>query len=152
VVALTVKVGGVVALRLTPGDVPPPGAGDTTVTVFEPTLAMSAAEMEAVNCVALENVVDRADPFHRTIDEDTNPVPFTVSVNAGPPAPTVAGDSELMAGAGLMEASTATTGLFAASVYVLLGKSRNSYWPDADGVVTVQLRLVTPVPTYVKAM
>jgi hypothetical protein len=115
VVALTVKVGGVVALKLTPGDVPPPGAGDATVTVFEPALAMSLAEIDAVNWVALVKVVGRPEPFHRTTDEETNPVPLTVSVKAGPPALTLAGESEVIAGNGLIEASTVIGTLLAAS-------------------------------------
>jgi hypothetical protein len=30
-----------------------------------------------------------------------------------------------------------------------LGNSRNSYWPAVDGIVTAQVRFVTPPPTYV---
>ena len=72
VVSLTVSVGGGVAANATLGDVPPPGAGDTTVTVFEPADAMSAAAIAACSCVALTNVVGRDDPVpsdHRRRDE-----------------------------------------------------------------------------------
>src|SRR5438105_4982477 len=50
---------------------------------------MSEAGIEAVSCVLLTNVVGRSDPFHRTvavIRRPPKPLPFTVSVNAGPPA------------------------------------------------------------------
>ncbi len=45
-------------------DVPPPGAGFTTVTLAVPAVAMSAAAMAAVSWVVLTNVVVRLDPFH----------------------------------------------------------------------------------------
>src|SRR5262249_28454652 len=59
-------------------DVPPPGAGFVTVTVAEPAVAISAAEMAAVSWVALTNVVVLAAPLNFTTDVDTKPVPFTV--------------------------------------------------------------------------
>ena len=77
---------------------------------------MSAAAIDACNCVALTNVVGREDPFHRTTDEETKPVPFTVSVNAALPAYADAGDREVTTGGGFTDASTITTGLVAARV------------------------------------
>jgi hypothetical protein len=89
-------------------DVPPPGAGVTTVTLAVPAEAMSAAEMDALSCVALTKVVVRAVPFQFTVDAAANPVPLTVSVNALAPAVALLGLSELITGAGLpMEKLTA---------------------------------------------
>lgn len=81
-------------------DVPPPGVGFTTVTAAVPAAATSAAVMDAVNCVALTNVVVRALPFHCTADVLMKLVPFTVSVNAAPPTGPVAGTSEASVGTG----------------------------------------------------
>src|SRR5207302_10332826 len=67
-------------------DVPPPGAGLKTVTGAVPAVAMSAAEITAVSCVAEAYVVVRLAPFHRTTEAVTKFVPVTVSVNCGPPA------------------------------------------------------------------
>jgi hypothetical protein len=72
-------------------DAPPPGDGFTTVIEAVPAVAMSAAVMAAVNCVALTKVVVRALPFQSTVDAETNPVPFTVSVNPAPPGAAVSG-------------------------------------------------------------
>ena len=46
-----------------PDEVPPPGVGLVIVTVAVPALAISAAVIEAVNVVALTNVVVFAEPF-----------------------------------------------------------------------------------------
>src|SRR5581483_1135545 len=81
-------------------EVPPPGAGLNTVTCAVPALAMSAETITACSWVALTNVVVRLDPFQFTTAPATKPVPFTVSVNAVPPAVPLAGDSELIVGTG----------------------------------------------------
>lgn len=70
-----------------------------TVIDTEPAAAISAAEMAAVNCVALTNVVARADPFQFTTEPFTKFVPVTVSVNPEVPHDgmefvTVVGDDE----------------------------------------------------------
>jgi hypothetical protein len=65
-------------------DVPPPGLATETLAV--PADPIKFAGTDAVNCVALTNVVDSALPFHCTVDPLTNPAPLTVSVNADPPA------------------------------------------------------------------
>ena len=83
-------------------DVPPPGAGFVTVTLAVPAVAMSAAVIAAVNCVALTNVVVLAAPLNFTTEVDTNPVPFTVRVKAAPPAVALVGESEVSVGAGLL--------------------------------------------------
>lgn len=80
--------GFAVIVNAAPADVPPPGAGLTTLTVTDPAVATSLAVMAAVNCVELTYVVARFAPFHWTADAVTNPVPFTVSVKA--PDPTAA--------------------------------------------------------------
>lgn len=45
---------------------------------------------------------------------------------------------------------TVMVGLVAAMVYPLLSKSRNSYVPAVEGMLTVHVRVVTPAPTYVQ--
>ena len=97
--------------------------------------------------MAFTKVVARLAPFHRTTDDAANELPFTVNVNAGPPIATAPGDSEVAIGAGLSDGSTVTGGLVATRVVVLLTKRRNSYAPAVGGIVTVHVRLVTPVPT-----
>ena len=76
-------------------EVCPPGF--TTLTCL-PAAAMSLAGIAAVTCVALTNVVVRAVPFHCTADPETKLLPFTVSVNAGPPAVALLGDRVVSAG------------------------------------------------------
>jgi hypothetical protein len=98
-----VRVGaGLLTAKLSAAEVPPPGVGVNTVIGTLPAVAMSAAVIAAVSCVALTNVVARALPFQRTLAPLTKLVPFTVSVNAGPPALALAGDRLEIAGAGLL--------------------------------------------------
>jgi hypothetical protein len=78
-------------VNVTAFDVPPPGAGLDTVTLAVPTLAMSAATMDAVNCVLLTKVVVRLGPFQLTTDVLKKFAPLTLSVNAPPPAAAVTG-------------------------------------------------------------
>ena len=92
---------GALMVNVTALDVPPPGAGLKTVTLAAPAVAISAAVMEAVNCVALTNVVVRLDPFHRTADPLTKLLPLIVSVKAAPPAAVEDGFRLLIAGTGL---------------------------------------------------
>ena len=80
-------------------DVPPPGGGRNTVTCAVAALAISAAVMFARSCVAPTNVVVRSLPFHRTTAFEAKPVPFTISVNAVPPATADVGDSDVTLGA-----------------------------------------------------
>lgn len=82
-------------------DVPPPGAGFVTVAFRIPAVAMSAAVTGMVTCVAFTNVVVRAVPLNVTTEVDTKLVPFTVSVNAAPPAVALVGEREVIAGTGL---------------------------------------------------
>ena len=85
-------------------DVPPPGAGFVTATVAVPAVAISAAVMAAVSCVALTKIVVLATPLNFTTEVDTNPVPLTVSVKAAPPAVALVGEREVSVGAGLLMA------------------------------------------------
>src|SRR5436309_15285739 len=76
---LTVGPGfGVFMVKVCALDVPPPGVGLTTVTKAVPAVAMSAAVIWAVSWVLLPNVVERAAPFHWTVDGATKLVPDTV--------------------------------------------------------------------------
>src|SRR5512134_2654879 len=86
----------------TPPEVPPPGVGLNTVTCAVPAVAMSAAVIDAVSCVAETNVVVRLAPFHRTTEPATKFVPFTVSVNAAPPAVAEVGERVDTVGTGLL--------------------------------------------------
>src|SRR5439155_23111953 len=54
-------------------------------------MAMSEARMLAVNCESLTKVVARGLPFQFTSAPETNPVPFTVRVNPGPPGAVASG-------------------------------------------------------------
>ena len=50
------------------------------------------------------NVVERAKPFQFTTEPLANPLPFTVRVNAAPPAVAVEGLRDVSVGAGLLMA------------------------------------------------
>jgi hypothetical protein len=77
-------------------DVPPHGV--TTVIDAVPAVAMRAAGTVAVSCVAETTVVASGLPFQFTVELEMKFVPFTVSVNCGPPAAVQVGLSELMVG------------------------------------------------------
>src|SRR5712691_4962441 len=81
-------------------DVPPPGAGLNTVTDAVPIVAMSPLGIDAVNRADETNIVVRLAPFHRTTDPLMKFVPFTVSVNAAPPAGADVGFSPVVIGTG----------------------------------------------------
>lgn len=84
---------------------PPPGAGVVTVTSTLPADATSAAGIAAEILVALTNVVASALPLKFTTDFATKFVPFTVSVNAAPPA-ACAVPKVVIVGAGVEEEFT----------------------------------------------
>jgi hypothetical protein len=58
-----------------------------------PAFAMSVARMVAVNWSWVTKWVIRALPFQFTTEPETKPVPFTVSVNPGPPGAAASGTS-----------------------------------------------------------
>jgi hypothetical protein len=81
-------------------DIPPHGV--TTVTEAVPAVVIRAAGTVAVSCVAETNVVASGLPFQFTVEPETKLVPFTVSVNCGPPAVAQVGLSELIVDTALM--------------------------------------------------
>lgn len=91
---------GLLIAKAAPADVPPPGAGLTTVIAAVPEAATSVAVIAAVNCVALTYVVARFAPFHCTWDTATKPLPVRVRVNAADPTALDAGRIEATAGMG----------------------------------------------------
>src|SRR5205809_77742 len=93
-------VGMMLIVKVSALELPPPGAGVNTRTEAVPAVAMSAAVIVARSWVALTKVVVRALLFHCTTDPLTKFVPFTVSVNATPPAFVLVGDSEVTVGTG----------------------------------------------------
>src|SRR5688572_22079223 len=98
---------GLPMLKVCAFDVPPPGAGLSTVTWAVPTAAMSVAGMAAVSWVADTRVVGRAAPFQRTTEPDMKFVPVRVSVKPGPPAVAAAGLIPLTVGTGFGTAALA---------------------------------------------
>src|SRR5947208_4637057 len=90
--------GGGLIVNVTEFDVPPPGAGFTTVTDAVPTVATFAAGTIAVSCVEETNVVVKGEPFQLTVEVETKLVPFTVKVNWPLPAMVDVGLIEVMVG------------------------------------------------------
>lgn len=83
---------GLLMVRVTAAEVPPPGVEFTTVIETEPTEAMSLAGIAALSWLPLTNVVVRLEPLTLTTELETKLLPFSVSVNAGLPALTLAGE------------------------------------------------------------
>src|SRR5262249_29283641 len=104
----TLAVVGGMIMKLSAFETPPPGAGFETVTLAVPAVAMSPAEIAAVNCVLLINVVGLSTPFHLTTEALTKSVPVTVRVKAAPPAVPEFGFKLASAGAGLLIVKLAT--------------------------------------------
>jgi len=82
-------------------EVPPPGAGFTTVTLALPTEAISLAWIAAVSWLLETNVVVRSEPPHFTTAPLTKLVPLTVSVKPAPPAVAEEGLKPVRLGTGL---------------------------------------------------
>ena len=82
-------------------EVPPPGAGLTTVTLAMPAAAMSVAGIVALSWVGETNAVARAAPFQFTVELLTKLLPLTVKVAAGAPAVALDGLMPPRTGAGL---------------------------------------------------
>ncbi len=72
-----------------------------------PALAIRLAGTAAVNWTELTNVVVRAVPFHCTVVPGRKLVPFTVNVNAAPPAVAEVGLRLVIAGVGTVIGSVA---------------------------------------------
>jgi hypothetical protein len=77
---------GLLIVKVSALDIPPPGLGLETVTIVVPAVAMSAAIMSACRLVLETNVVVRELPFHRTVDEEIKLAPVTASVKEAVPA------------------------------------------------------------------
>jgi len=93
---------GLLMVKVCAFDVPPPGAGFTTVTEAVPAFATRAAVTVAVSCVEETNVVVKAVPFQRTDEVETKLVPFTVRMNCADPAKHELGLIEVIVGTGLL--------------------------------------------------
>ena len=93
--------GAALTLKLTEFDVPPPGVGFVTLTAGVPTVATSVARIDAINCVALTNVVVLGAPPKFTVEVEIKFAPFTVNVNPAEPAVAPVGEREAMLGRGL---------------------------------------------------
>jgi len=91
---------GLLMVKVELFELPPPGAGLTTVMGTFPPAAISLAEIWAVSTVELLKVVVRMLPFHCTVEDEMKLLPFTVSVNAAPPAVALLGEIEVIAGMG----------------------------------------------------
>jgi hypothetical protein len=87
--------------KFRPLDVPPPGAGFVTVTDGELAALISAAVIIAVSWVELTKVVVLALPLKFTTELEMKPVPFTVRINATPPAIPPVGVKDVRLGTGL---------------------------------------------------
>ena len=74
--------------------------GLATVTCAGPGWAIRFAETDAVSCVGPTTVVVSAVPLNVATAPSRKFVPFTVSVNAGPPATAVLGDRLVIVGTG----------------------------------------------------
>jgi hypothetical protein len=61
------------------------GPGFSTVMLAVPCVAISAAEIAAVNWELLTNVVARFAPFHLTVEFEAKLEPLTVNVKSAPP-------------------------------------------------------------------
>ena len=71
-------------------------AGFVTVTLVVPAVAISVAVIAADSCDGLTKVVFFTTPLNFTTAPDTKPVPFTVNVNADPPAAALEGESDVI--------------------------------------------------------
>lgn len=83
-------------------EVPPPGAELITVMLAVPAEPTSDAGTCATSWVAVPKVVGSATPFQSTTEVARKPVPFTVRENDAEPAWTLLGDSDDIAGSGLL--------------------------------------------------
>jgi hypothetical protein len=90
-----------VTVKLTGVEVPPPGAGLTTITGTLPAVAISAAVICAFTELELTKVVGRALPFHCATELVMKFVPLIVNSKAALPSTACAGERVVMAGTGL---------------------------------------------------
>jgi hypothetical protein len=95
---------GLLTVKLTEFEAPPPGDGLVTVTLKLPPVAISDARIAAVTWVALTKVVARVLPLKLTVELLRKLAPFTVKVKPTPPAVALDGEMLVMAGTGLLTA------------------------------------------------
>jgi hypothetical protein len=93
-------------------EVPPPGAGFTTVIAFVPANVISDAKIVAVSCVGEINTVVLGEPFQSTTDDVTKFVPVTATVKLDPPARVDVGLIEVTVGTGLFAVITVNVSAF----------------------------------------
>jgi hypothetical protein len=106
-VANASEVVGLVTVKGTAFDVPPPGAGLETVTEAVLAEARAEAGTSATSWWTFTNAVLSGVPFQFTTEVGTNPVPFTVSVRPGEPGAAASGRSGwLTSGIGLTDWAT----------------------------------------------
>jgi hypothetical protein len=94
-------------VNVAPPLVPPPGVGLKTVIEGVAATRRSDAGIAAVNWVALTSVVVRGLPFNSTTELLLKFVPFTVSVNPGPPTAVFVGEILFNVGNGLLTVKVA---------------------------------------------
>jgi hypothetical protein len=119
--------------------------GVTTLIEAVPALAIREAGTVAVSCVAETKVVVNAVPFHFTVEPETKLLPFTVSVNPGPPAVVQFGLSELIVGAALIVITNVCCALVLQGVAPLLAVMVTLVVPTVVGVPEITPVLVLTV-------
>jgi len=102
---ILVSVGtGLLTVRLTGFELPPPGSELKTVIGKSPFATTSAAVICAVICVELTRVLGRSLPLKRTTELALKLVPLTVNTKAASPANLVVGEMVVTVGTGLLTA------------------------------------------------
>jgi hypothetical protein len=98
-----VKVPAALTVKLTPFEVPPPGAALVTVTDGVPAVAMALAGMVTWICVDVTEfgAIPVSAPKFTVLAPLTKFVPFTVNANAAPPAVALVGEIVVIVGTGL---------------------------------------------------
>ena len=92
---------GLLIVKVSEFDAPPPGPGFVTMTGTVPALARSPVRIWAVTFTLLTKVVTRAELFQLTVAPFTKFEPFNVSVKPAEPTGLLLGESEVSTGTGL---------------------------------------------------
>jgi hypothetical protein len=77
---------GLLIVKVSVLEVPPPAPGLNAATDAVPAVAISAAVIDALSRFAFMKVVNRSDPFHRTTEVGIKFDPLTVRLKPAPPA------------------------------------------------------------------
>jgi len=93
---------GLPMVKVSALEVPPPGVGVETVTEAVPPAAMSALVICACSWVLDTKVVERALPFHFTVESEIKFAPLTVSVKLALPTDAELGLIDAAVGTGLL--------------------------------------------------